>query len=240
MRKKIHSVIAFGVLSIAMIISSCKSGSQEGDNGTTTINNGTTEVKSGKSEAAEIVYEKDKIYPAAVENARQLNFEKIATLLTKLSGKWADEKGKLGEEAGLKLVYYNIENHSSFNEYLFYYGQNVEGERIWDKYGPTEVHFTPIGKYAAFLMAGADTSSGAALYFKSKEDYDNFIAQANSYGLAKDSFGSFYVPKNKTGKITDIESVEREELILSFMPRGLTELPGDQGEWYEILLGLDF
>ena len=194
-----------------------------------------------QNDTSAVVEKKDSAQQEAETKAameKKLDFESAIRLLQATIGEWKPVEGKILEASGLQLVVNDKwrEDGEEFDNVVIIYGKNVE-ETL------DNTHFyqsKSTGVHACELRITADTSSRAEMNFWDKADYDDFVSQAEQYGIVRirEGLGDFdYIPARRTGKVKIIrgDDMEQEELVCSF------DRTGDDGLGrYAVHLSLDF
>lgn len=151
-----------------------------------------------------------------------------------------DVNEQIAKECGLEKMYSAKKQEDGFLSIEIVYGKDVEKGKPKEYMG---YEIVAKSDHAVYIVYEADTSSGAQLYFKNKEDSESFFKKAMDYGLliCKEEYmdgDSYYIPQNKLPDGSKrVESVGREGDNAVWY--ALTKPEYNNG-WYVIRIGIDF
>ena len=152
---------------------------------------------------------------------------------------WQAVKGELADKTGLVLM---LDRHEQCEEEEFVthwivYGRDIKLVEATD--GGMDLE--PTNEHACELRFVADTSSSISLKFWNKNDYQNFVGEAEAYGLlrvADEEGHSDFIPAKRTGRIvsTTYDELQDQNPVATFRAAG--EMYDDG--CYVVEMGLDF
>lgn len=152
---------------------------------------------------------------------------------------WQAVKGELADETGLVLM---LDRHEQCEEEEFVthwivYGRDIKLVEAPDGGMDPE----PTNEHACELRIVADTSSRISLMFWNKNDYQNFVSEAEAYGLlrvADEEGHSDFIPAKPTGRVvsTTYDELQDQNPVATFRAEGEMF---DDGR-YVVEMGLDF
>ena len=152
---------------------------------------------------------------------------------------WQAVKGELANETGLVLM---LDRHEQCEEEEFVTHWIVYGRDIRLVEAPDGgIDPEPTNEHACELRIVADTSSRISLMFWNKNDYQNFVNEAEAYGLlrvADEEGHSDFIPAKPTGRIvsTTYNDLQNLNPVATFRAEGEMF---DDGR-YIVEMGFDF
>ncbi len=151
-----------------------------------------------------------------------------------------DVNEQKAKECGLEKIYSVKEDEEEYTSIEIVCGKDVE------KGGPHEYkRYEIVAKsdHAVYFSYSAETSSGAEVYFKDKNDCDSFFQKAKDYGLLifKDEYSesdSYFIPNKKMPNGS--KRVDKFDYDGDYGARYVLSKPEYEDGWYVIHVGIDF